>query len=296
MTSEAMSPLRRRMIEDMTVRKFVEKTQKDYIRYVKDLTGFLGRSPDTATAEDLRRYQLHLTNSGVHPPRINATVSALRFFFSVTLDRAEVSRLLTFVAHPRKIPIVLSPEEVVRFLEAAPGPKYKAALSAAYGAGLRVSEVVALKVSDVDSERMLLRIEQGKGSKDRDVMLSPRLLEKLRLYWRGLRRKPKEWLFPGNRWHTASYPVTTKVLWSACQIAAERAGLDNRRIHPHTLRHCFATHLLEAGADLRTIQILLGHQSLKETTIYLHLSKRHLQATPSPLDSLQLKDESPQEE
>ena len=144
MTSEAMSPLRRRMIEDMTVRKFVEKTQKDYIRYVKDLTGFLGRSPDTATAEDLRRYQLHLTNGGAHPPRINATVSALRFFFSVTLDRAEVSRLLTFVAHPRKIPIVLSPEEVVRFLEAAPGPKYKAALSAAYGAGLRVSEVVAL--------------------------------------------------------------------------------------------------------------------------------------------------------
>src|SRR5215471_14895321 len=156
MTSEAMSPLRRRMIEDMTVRKFVEKTQKDYIRYVKDLTAFLGRSPDTATAEDLRRYQLHLTNSGAHSPRINATVSALRFFFSVTLDRAEVSKLLTFVADPRKIPIVVSPEEVVRFLEAAPGPKYKAALSAAYGAGLRVSEVVALKVSDVDSERMLL--------------------------------------------------------------------------------------------------------------------------------------------
>jgi integrase/recombinase XerD len=177
MTSEAMSPLRRRMIEDMTVRKFVEKTQKDYIRYVKDLTAFLGRSPDTATAEDLRRYQLHLTNSGAHSPRINATVSALRFFFSVTLDRAEVSKLLTFVADPRKIPIVLSPEEVVRFLEAAPGPKYKAALSAAYGAGLRVSEVVALKISDVDSERMLLRIEQGKGRKDRLAMLSPQLLE-----------------------------------------------------------------------------------------------------------------------
>jgi integrase/recombinase XerD len=199
MTSEAMSPLRRRMIEDMTVRKFVEKTQKDYIRYVKDLTGFLGRSPDTATAEDLRRYQLHLTNSGAHPPRINATVSALRFFFSVTLDRAEVSRLLTFVAHPRKIPIVLSPEEVVRFLEAAPGPKYKAALSAAYGAGLRVSEVVALKVSDVDSERMLLRIEQGKGSKDRFAMLSPQLLELLRDWWRI--ERPRGWLFPGQ------YPV-----------------------------------------------------------------------------------------
>ena len=184
MTSEAMSPLRRRMIEDMTVRKFVEKTQKDYIRYVKDLTAFLGRSPDTATAEDLRRYQLHLTNSGAHSPRINATVSALRFFFSVTLDRAEVSKLLTFVADPRKIPIVLSPEEVVRFLEAAPGPKYKAALGAAYGAGLRVSEVVALKISDVDSERMLLRIEQGKGRKCCTAHLWPYVFAKFMLPWR----------------------------------------------------------------------------------------------------------------
>ena len=150
MTDEAMSPLRRRMIEDMTVRKFVEKTQKDYVRHVKDLTAFLRRSPDTAEAEDLRRYQLHLTDSGARPPTINSAVSALRFFFSVTLDRPEVTKRLTFVAEPRRIPIVLSPEEVARFLEAAPGPKYKAALSAAYGAGLRVSEVVALKVSDID--------------------------------------------------------------------------------------------------------------------------------------------------
>ncbi|SDR44136.1 Phage integrase family protein [Rhizobiales bacterium GAS113] len=173
MTNEAMSPLRRRMIEDMTVRKFVEKTQKDYIRHVKDLAAFLGRSPDTATAEDLRRYQLHLSDTGVRPPSINSAVSALRFFFSITIDRAAVTKPLTFVAEPRKIPVVLSPEEVARFLEAAPGPKYKAALSAAYGAGLRVSEVVALKVSDVDSKRMLLRIEQGKGRKDRCAMLSP---------------------------------------------------------------------------------------------------------------------------
>ena len=167
MTEMAISPLRRRMIEDMTVRKFVEKTQNDYIRNVKNLVAFLGRSPDTATAEDLRRYQLHLTEAGVRPPTINSTVSALRFFFSVTLDRPGVTKLMTFVAEPRKIPVVLSTEEVARFLEAAPGPKYKAALSAAYGAGLRVSEVVALKVSDVDSQRMLLRIEQGKGRRDR---------------------------------------------------------------------------------------------------------------------------------
>jgi site-specific recombinase XerD len=177
MNGETISPLRRRMIEDMTVRKFVEKTQKDYIRHVKGLTTFLGRSPDTATAEDLRCYQLHLTETGVRPPSINGAVSALRFFFSVTLDRPEVTKLLTFVAEPRKIPVVLSPEEVTRFLDAAPGPKYKAAFSAAYGAGLRVSEVVALKVSDVDSGRMLLRIEQGKGRKDRFAMLSPQLLD-----------------------------------------------------------------------------------------------------------------------
>src|SRR5262245_33149757 len=154
MTDKAMSPLRRRMIEDMTVRKFVEKTQKDYVRHVKDLAAFLGRSPDAATAEDLRRYQLHLTDTGARPPTINSAVSALRFFFSVTLDRPDVTKPLTFIAEPRKIPVVLSPEEVARFLEAAPGPKYKAALSATYGAGLRVSEVVALKVSDIDSNRM----------------------------------------------------------------------------------------------------------------------------------------------
>jgi site-specific recombinase XerD len=172
------------MIEDMTVRKFVEKTQKDYIRHVKGLTIFVGRSPDTATAEDLRRYQLHLTENGVRPPSVNSAVSALRFFFSVTLDRPEVTKRLTFVAEPRKIPVVLSPEEVTRFLDAAPGPKYKAAFGAAYGAGLRVSEVVALKVLDIDSERMLLRIEQGKGRKDRFAMLSPQLLELLRDWWR----------------------------------------------------------------------------------------------------------------
>src|SRR5215475_1906043 len=194
MTSEAMSPLRRRMIEDMTVRKCVEKTQKDYIRHVKDLTTFLGRSPDTATAEHLRLYQLHLTDTGVRPPTVNSAVSALRFFFSITLDRADVTKPLTFVAEPRKIPVVLSPEEVARFLEAAPGPKYKAALSAAYGAGLRVSEVAALKVSDVDSKRMLLRIEQGKGRKDRFAMLSPQLLELLRDWWRIAR--PQAWLSP----------------------------------------------------------------------------------------------------
>src|SRR3954465_3431922 len=196
MTETAISPLRRRRIEDMTVRNFLNKTQNDYIRHVQNLTAFLRRSPDTATAEDLRLYQLHLTEAGVRPPSINSAVSALRFFFSVTVDRPAVTKPLTFVAEPRKIPVVLSPEEGAWGLEAAPGPKYKAALSAAYGAGLRVSEVVALKVSDVDSRRMLLRIEQGKGRRDRVAMLSPQLLELLRDWWRIAR--PRGWLFPGQ--------------------------------------------------------------------------------------------------
>ena len=165
MSEKPISPLRQRMIEDMMVRNFVEKTRNDYIRQVKTFTAFLGRSPDTATAEDLRRFQLHQTRTGVRPASINGSVSALRFFFTVTLDHPEIARHLTFVREPRKMPAVLSLEEVARLLEAAPGPKYKAALSAAYAAGLRVSEVVALKVSDIDSERLLLRIEQGKGRK-----------------------------------------------------------------------------------------------------------------------------------
>ena len=180
MTDEAISPLRRRMIEDMTVRKFGEKTQKDYIRHVKDFAAFLGRSPDTATRRGCAPLSAASDRSGARPPTINSTVSALRFFFDVTLDRAELAKRLTFVPEPRKLPVVLSQEEVARFLEAAPGPKYKAALSTAYGAGLRVSEVVSLKVSDIDSKRMMLRIEQGKGRKDRHAMLSPQLLELLR--------------------------------------------------------------------------------------------------------------------
>jgi len=238
------------MIEDMTVRNFVEKTQNDSIRHVKNLTAFLGRSPDTATAEDLRLYQLQLTEAGVRPPTINSAVSALRFFFSVTVDRPAVTKPLTFVAEPRKIPVVLSPEEVARVLEAAPGPKYKAALSAAYGAGLRVSEVVALKVSDVDSRRMLLRIEQGKGRRDRLAMLSPQLLELLRDWWRIAR--PQVWLFPGQN---GVNPLTARQFNRAVHAAAHRAGIA-KRVTPHTLRHSFATHLLEQNIDIRVIQSL----------------------------------------
>jgi integrase/recombinase XerD len=280
MTETAVSPLRRRMIEDMTVRNFLEKTQKDYIRHVKNLTAFLGRSPDTATAEDLRRYQLHLTDTGVRPPSINSAVSALRFFFSVTVDRPDVTKPLTFVAEPRKIPVVLSPAEVARVLEAAPGPKDKAALSAAYGAGLRVSEVVALKVSDVDSRRMLLKIEQGKGRKDRLAMLSPQLLELLRDWWR-IARLPV-WLFPGQ---DPVNPLTTRQLNRAVHAAAQMAGIA-KRVTPHTLRHSFATHLLEQNIDIRVIQVLLGHAKLETTALYTRVATNTIRTVMSPLDRL----------
>ena len=285
MTDECITPLRQRMIEDMSLRHFGEKTQKDYIRAVKNLTIFLGRSPDTATAEDLRLFQLHLTESRVRPPTINFTVTALRFLFTVTLDRADAIKHLTFVAEPRKIPVVLSPEEVVRLLEAAPGVKYKAAFSVAYGAGLRVSEVAALKVSDIDSERMMLRVEQGKGRKDRHAMLSPVLLELLRDWWRIAR--PKAWLFPGR---DPLQPMSTRQLNRACHAAADMAEIS-KRVSPHTLRHSFATHLLEQNVDIRVIQTLLGHSKLDTTALYTRIATNTIRAVMSPLERLSLKPE-----
>ena len=275
MSDKTISPRRRRMTEDMTVRKFVEKTRNDYIRHVRTFTAFLGRPPDTATAEDLRRFQLHQTQTGVRPPTVNGSVAALRFFFTVTLDRPEMARHLTFVREPRKMPV--SPEEVARLLEAAPGPKYKAALSAAYGAGLRVSEVVALKV---DSERLLLRIEQGKGRKDRFAMLSPKLLELLRDWYRIAR--PAVWLFPGR---DPMLPMTTRQFNRAVHTAADMAEIK-KRVTPHTLRHSFATHLLEQNTDVRMIQVLLGHAKLDTTALYAQVATNVIRAVMSPLDRL----------
>src|SRR5499425_2955782 len=252
MTEQAISPLRRRMIEDMSIRKFAAKTQHDYVQRVKDFATFLGRSPDAAEAEEVRRFRLHLTASGAGTPKINATVAALRFSFKVTLDRPDLVKPLSFIHEPRKAPVVLSPDEVARFLEAAPGIKYKAAFSVAYGAGLRVSEVAALKVSDIDSKRMILRIEQGKGRKDRYAMLSPTLLELLRDWYRVAR--PQGWLFAGQN---PTNPLTARQLTRACHAAAEMADLK-KRVTPHTLRHSFATHLLEQNIDIRVIQVLLG--------------------------------------
>jgi site-specific recombinase XerD len=280
MTDEAMSPLRRRMIEDMTIRKFAPKTQHDYLQRVKNFTAFLGRSPDTASFEDVRRYQLHLTTSGVGVPTVNQTVSTLRFFFRITLKRHDILEHTHFIREPRKLPVVLSPEEVARLLDAAPGLKYKAALSVAYGAGLRAAEVVSLKIGDIDSKRMVIRVEQGKGRKDRYVMLSPHLLALLRAWWKAAR--PQGWLFPGR---DRVQPMTTRQLNRACHAAAQMAEI-NKRVSLHTLRHSFATHLLEQNIDIRVIQVLLGHTKLDTTALYTRVATKTISEVISPLEHI----------
>ena len=283
MTDEAMSPLRRRMIEDMTIRKFAPKTQHDYVQRVKNFAAFLGRSPDTASFEDVRRYQLHLVASGVGVPTLNQTVSTLRFFFRITLKRHDILEHTHFIHEPRKLRVVLSPEEVARLLDAAPGLKYKAALSVAYGAGLRAAEVVSLKIGDIDSKRMVIRVEQGKGRKDRYVMLSPHLLSLLRAWWKAAR--PQGWLFPGR---DPAQPMTTRQLNRACHAAAQMAEI-NKRVSLHTLRHSFATHLLEQNIDVRVIQVLLGHAKLDTTALYTRVATKTISEVMSPLEHIAVK-------
>jgi site-specific recombinase XerD len=272
------------MTEDMTVRGFTASTQRGYIRAVGDFTAFFGRSPDQASAEDLRRYQLHMRSSGASATTMNAAVSALRFFFTVTLGRDDAQVGMTTVREPRKLPVVLSPEEVARLLDAAPGLKYRAALSVAYGAGLRASEVVSLKLIDIDSSRMVIRVEQGKGRKDRYAMLSEPLLHLLRTYWKASR--PQGWLFPGQN---PVNPLTTRQLRRAFDGARAAAGID-KRVSLHTLRHCFATHLLEQKVDIRVIQVLLGHKKLDTTARYSQVASTTLRAVKSPLEQLPAKE------
>ena len=282
--SAAVSPLRQRMLEDMRMRKLAEHTQEGYIRAVRKLATFLGRSPHTASAEDLRRFQLHLVDTGTGPVTINATITGLKFFFDITLGRPELMLKMTHVAVPRKLPVILSPEEVGRLIAAAPNLKHQAAMSVAYGAGLRVSEVVSLKVGDIDGERMTLRVEQGKGRKDRYAMLSPVLLERLRAWWRLGHAQGKirhgGWLFPGL---DPTDHVTARQLNRAVHLAAATAGID-KRITPHGLRHAFATHLLEQKVDIRVIQVLLGHKRLDTTTLYAAVATDLLRRVISPLD------------
>jgi len=286
-SSEALSPLRERMIEDMRMRKLELKTRTTYLRAVTKLATFLKRSPDTATVEDLRRFQLYLVDHGTSPITINATICGLKFFFGVTLGRSELMVKMQTVQVPQKLPVVLSRDEVARLIAAAPNLKSQTALSLAYATGLRVSEVVALKVTDIDSKRMTLRVEQGKGRKDRYAMLPPVLLERLRAWWRLAHSQgkmlPGGWLFPGLN---PVESLTTRQLNRAIHIAAATAKID-KRVSMHTLRHSFATHLLEQKVDIRVIQVMLGHKKLETTVVYTHVATELLREVVSPLEMMQ---------
>jgi site-specific recombinase XerD len=286
MTEKAISPLRRRLLEDMAIRRLGPKTQHDYIRHVKSFADFLGRSADKATAEDVRRYQLQLASIGATVPTVNVNATALRFFFKVTLKRSDLADEVVSAREPRRLPVVLSPEEVGRLLASATNIKHKAVLSLAYATGLRASEVVSLKLTDIDRERMVIRVEQGKGKKDRYVMLSPNLLELLRDWWRAARKKG--WMHPGQPWLFPGYHgqhTSSRQLHRIVRLAAGRAGIA-KRVGVHTLRHSFATHLLEQKTDIRVIQVLLGHKKLDTTALYTRVAIKAIGEVTSPLDLL----------
>jgi integrase/recombinase XerD len=278
-----MTPLRQRMIEDMKLRNYAPLTIKVYVLRVAAFAQHFGRSPESLGAADVRAYLLYLVQEKhASWSYFDQALCALRFLYRVTLGKKWVIDGIGTPKKQKKLPVVLSPAEVARFFEAVTGLKHRAILMTAYAAGLRVSEVVALRVDDIDSQRMVIRIRQAKGHKDRYVMLSPRLLAILREYWKAARST--ELLFPGN---VPDRPITPRTVQKACREAQEAAGLG-KRVTVHTLRHSFATHLLEAGTDLRTIQLLLGHRSLSTTAAYTHVSTATLEATQSPLDRLTL--------
>jgi len=277
-----MTPLRRRMIDDMTLRNLSPTTQQSYVYAVAKFSRYFDRSPDLLGVEEVRAYQIHLAGQGLSWSHINQVSCALRFFFGVTLGRQEAFERIVSAKEPKRLPVVLSTDEITSFLQAVPGMRNRAALTTAYGAGLRVAEVASLKVGDIDSRRMVIRVEQGKGGKDRYVMLSARLLAILRTYWR--LAKPAHWLFPGR---DPQRPVSTSVLQWACRTAAREAGLD-KPVSVHTLRHSFATHLLEGGTDIRIIQVLLGHARLTTTAIYTRVATNVIAGTASPLDGLRM--------
>ena len=284
MSTKTVSPLRHRMIEDMSLRNLAPRTQEHYIRSCKKLAAFLRRSPDTATAEDIRLFQLHLAEQGVSICSRNRTMTGVAFLFRVTLRHPEIADQIEYIAEPQKIPVVLSPEEVRRLLDAAPSFKCRLLLSLAYGCGLRASEVVSLKVSDIDSAQMVIRIEQAKGRKDRYVMLSPELLDMLRQLWKAAR--PQGWLFPGR---PALNPLTTRQLNRLFHLAA-KAAETKKGATLHSLRHSFATHLLESKLDIRMIQALLGHKRLDTTAHYTRVATNLISKVVSPLDQLVKKD------
>jgi integrase/recombinase XerD len=288
-SSQPVSPLRQRMLEDMRMRKLAPKTQQSYIRVVSRFAKYLGRSPDTATAEDLRLYQLHLVDAGTSPITLNATITGLKFLFDVTLGHSDVLAKMQSVRVPHKLPVVLNKQEVARLIACAGNLKHQTALSLAYGTGLRANEVISLKVTDIDSQRMTLRVEQGKGGKDRYAMISPVLLERLRVWWRVARAQGKMlnggWLFPGL---DPINPLTARQLNRAIHEAATLAKID-KRVSMHTLRHSFATHLLEQKVDIRVIQVMLGHKKLETTALYTQVATEVLKEVINPLETLPTK-------
>jgi integrase/recombinase XerD len=287
--TQHISPLRQRMLEDMTLRKLSPRTQTAYIRAVKNFTRFIHRSPDTACAEDLRQFQLHLVGQGIASGNLNATITGLKFFFETTLEHPELMTKMSHVYEPRTLPVIMSLEEVTRLLQSAGGPKYQAALGVAYGAGLRASEVVHLSVGDIDSERMVIRVEQGKGKRDRYAMLSPTLLELLRIWWQHARAQrqmlPGGWLFPGQN---PVNPLSTRQLARAFHQARKAAKID-KAVSLHSLRHAFATHLLEHHEDIRIIQVLLGHKKIENTARYSQVAAKLLREVKGPLEYLEIK-------
>jgi len=284
-----MTPLRQRMAEDMRIRNLAITTQRSYLFYVSQFARYFGKSPDALGQEQIRAYQIHLTQEKkLAPATIVVAVSALRFLYKVTLRREwNMEEIIPPPKMPKKLPIILSPEEVLQFLCSVPDNKHRTILTTAYAAGLRISEVTRLKVTDIDSQRMMLRVEQGKGQKDRYVMLSPPLLEMLRAYWRTTRST--QWLFPGD---LPRRPISRYAVEQACQKAHRVSGIK-KPITPHSLRHAFATHLLESGTDVRRIQLLMGHRSLATTARYLKVATTTVCATTSPFDLLPRPEPSP---
>jgi integrase/recombinase XerD len=275
-----MNPLRQRMIEDMQVRHLAPQTQSSYVQQAAAFARHFNKSPELLGPEEIRTYQVYLTNRGLSPSSLTVATAALRFLYRVTLKKPWSIEQIPLPKVPQRLPEILSAEEVARLLACVTDPKQHAILTTAYATGLRLSELCHLRISDIDSQRMVLRVEQGKGQKDRYVMLSPRLLEQLRAYWK--RYRPRHWLFPGA---TAEQPVGKLAVERACQKACRRAGI-RKRITPHSLRHAFAVHLLEGGADLRTIQLLLGHRGLSTTARYLRMATQTVCKAISPLERL----------
>lgn len=287
-----MTRLRKMMLDELERRNYTQTTRRAYLLAVEQFAKHYHRSPDQLGLDHIRDYQVYLFRvRKLQPTTVAVRLAGLRFLFVAVLKRPWSVDDTPYPKRPQKLPTVLSQQEVGRLIDAALTPLHRIVLMTLYATGLRRAELARVKITDIDTARMVIHVIGGKGRKDRDVMLSPKLLAALRQYWRGLKHKPQTWLFPGGRWHgRTEIPMSDKVVWYACEQAAKRAGID-KPVHPHTLRHSFATHLLEAGVDLRTIQLLLGHSDLKATTVYLHLSHRHLQATASPLDALPLGEE-----